>query len=156
MITPTLLAEARTLIARLELVSHGTTTSYDSDGRGGAYDSRAPVTGHTRAPRPQPGVLSPPMIGATDPEFLVLRRRLANARTDTHVEAIIGVARRELNMAQKTPQRQRVDRKQIVLYEFEGEDYRQVAEVVGVHCTTVWRWRTAMDLQGVDGRPVAA
>lgn len=96
--TDPLYHEARRLIAELELVSHAPTRSYDSDGRGGGDQSRAPVTGHKRAPRDPLGHRE---LDDHEPAFIPLRRRLRYATTDHALERIITDAKQELDLAKR-------------------------------------------------------
>lgn len=95
--------EALTLIARLEMVSHGVTKNYDSDGRGGGSDESAPgpVSGHRRAPKSDDGSRE---LGDGNPEYMVLRQRLDRAvrkGDGRKVREIRDTARDELRLARR-------------------------------------------------------
>ena len=90
--------QARRIIAELELTSHGTTTNWESDGRGGSDPDPRQATGHRHAP-PGPGHRA---IDDYEPAFLPLRRRLHHATTDHELRRIIADAQQELRHATMT------------------------------------------------------
>lgn len=88
MLDPELVRQAREAIAKLEMVSHGTTLNYDGDGRGGS-EAIYPVTGHRKFRNKHSRVR---LLGDLEPEHIELQRRLLRATTDSDLIKIRDLA----------------------------------------------------------------
>lgn len=130
--TDTLYHEARRLIAELELVSHGATRNYESDGRG-ATETADPrgSTGHRPLRRDE--LQGHYEVDDYEPAFLPLRRRLRAATTDDELRDIIDIARRELELAKRTAAPARPEKGTIAWRRQVANDQRGATEVARLH-----------------------
>jgi hypothetical protein len=110
--------EARNLIAAVELISHGTTAAWDSNG---GHSSERPLM--------PPGELHPP--------HLMLRVELARALTQTQVDRVAQKAREALQAVRYTPRNPAVLMYGTVEWrEAIGLDSRKVEEVARAYGIT--------------------
>lgn len=78
-------------------------------------------------------------------------RIVRRLRTDRSLRRAVEWAEAQLEAARVGPPVPVLNTKQQVLSQFGGDHYLKVADIVGLHGTTVWRWRVAAGLRGVDG-----
>lgn len=127
--------QIRDLAARISVIAEAPGVSFIPTGRRPAHEGKDPTTG----------------TGAVLLEEL--RRRARRANGPTQQRELIEWANREIRARTHTPPKPVRSPRQIVLEDFEGHGYMEVAKVLGVHYTTVWRWRVAAQRNGVNGRP---
>lgn len=125
--------ELRDLGAQISVIAEAPGVSFIPTGRH-AHEGKDPTTGSGEALLEE------------------LRRRAGRAHGPQQKRELVEWARREIRARTHTPPKRVRTPRQIVLQEFEGHGYMEVARVLGVHYTTVWRWRVAADRDGVSGR----
>lgn len=127
--------EIRQVLAELELISHGTTASYNPGG------------GHNDPLYP-PGEMLPP--------HLDYRRRYQRCWTDYQRRNVIDAARKELDRIKRTPAKPVLPFKQRILTEWEGHGDTEVAQVTNTPRSTIRLWRKQAGLNPTDGTRRAA
>lgn len=123
------------VLIQLELISHGTTASYNPGG--GNDDS-----------------VYPP--GETQPPHITYRCRYQRCCTDIRRQAVIQAACDELERIKRTPTKPAIPFKQRILTEWEGHGDTYVAQVTNTPRSTIRLWRKQAGLNPLDGRRRAA
>jgi hypothetical protein len=126
---------ARKVLAEASVIAEAGGVSYIPSGKH-AHESTDPTTGS----------------GMAVYDYVSDLLRAAEGRGPTSLRVALGKAERAVKDARKGKPKPVLDTKQMVLSQFGGDHYLKVADIVGLHGTTIWRWRVAAGLRGVDGR----
>jgi hypothetical protein len=131
---PELLARARRALAEASVLAEAPGVSYIPSGRH-AHESRDPTTS----------------TGMAAFDYVAMVLRDGGGRGPRSFRDAVEKAERAVVAARKARPARLLTPKQIVLSQLEGESAAKAGEIVGVHRTTVWRWRTAAGRSGETG-----